>query len=197
MKSIVKIVISLMLVALTNFAINAQQGSPELNKKNTVEVDKDSSQGDYKDWQKVELGQYSFYIPKDFKLKEIQGIDAIGWEYKSDDFYFIVIQGPYAPGPGAYGRKIKSIKYKPLLIDKVVAQMWFYEDESETYKFVGAINFQPPKFKVDSVTIYLKSKDCKGQELAEKIFLSIKFNDTSQKKGNKIKNKTSNPIKKN
>lgn len=181
MKVTVEIVISLLLAAIVySSAADAQQSSPTSDKKAAVEIEKDLHQEDYKDWQKIESGAYSFYAPKDFNLTKKRGADAEYFIYKSKDVDFTIVEGPYAPDPSPTPTKGKNVKYKSLLIDKVPVRICSYEYESDDYKYVRAIRFQPPKWKGIWVAISLHSKDAKGQELAEKIFLSIKFNRDSK-----------------
>ena len=192
MKHISRIVISLMITASANYIADAQQSSPESNKKDTVNIEKNDNQDGYKDWQKVELGAYLLYVPKDFKLTKKQGVDSTYWEYRSEDINFIIIEGPHAGNPSPTGSSTKSIKYKSLLIDGSTAQMISYKDESRDYKYVRAVSFRPPKWKISRVAIFVDSKNVEGQELAEKIFQSIKFDSTKKSEDINLPKKRNN-----
>lgn len=176
MRLTIKIIVSLFLLALTNSVANAQQDKKEPNKRNILKARSDFSQEAYKDWQKVALRQFSFYVPKNFRLEEVKGIDTTEWHYKSDEINFIVIMGAYAPSYSVKDKKTGSLKYKSFQIDNIDAEMWFYEVANKEYNYISAIHFQPPMLKVSSVTIYLESKALTGQQIAEKVFKSIRFN---------------------
>ena len=146
-------------------------------KSHTAEQNQTPELSQYEDWQKAEFAMYSLYVPKDFKIIKKPGVDSTYWEYRSESVDFVIIEGPYAGNPSPTKNSSKKIKYTSLLIDGVNMEMVSYEDESRSHKYVRAISFRPPKWKISWVAIFIDSKNTEGQEMAKKIFESIRFKD--------------------
>jgi hypothetical protein len=175
MKIIFNIFISLLLIAFVSNGVKAQQSLPE-----SVEQKLDSN--NYKSWRKVELPEFSIYVPKEFKLEKLSGIDTTGWSYKDKDVNFLIYSGSSVlDGPLKTQQKLQGYKEKIVFIGEIFIRMWFYKDDSEEspfvdYPYMGVASFKNPIIKGSKYVIILMSKDSEGQELAEKIFLSLKFN---------------------
>jgi hypothetical protein len=174
------IIFSLLLIVncIGVFAQQSQERKLTILRKNTTEPNKSIDLSQYKDWYKAEMGAYSFYVPKNFKLTKIRGVDATIWESKTENVNFGILEGTNVGLENPIKGYSSNVKYKSLLIEEVTAQMVFFVNNSEDYKYVSAISFMPPKWKISTVSITLYSKDVGGQELAKKIFESIRFNDT-------------------
>lgn len=158
----------------------------QIDRKNNikqVEEIKPFNINEYKQWQKINLGEISFYASKEIKIGKRQGIDSPYWTYTSNDLTLSVYAGPYSPKPGGE-KRLPSYSDKIVYIDKVLAWVWFYEEEKEQLKYAASARFmfQETKNGITKLsdnrafTIVLFSRNPNINEVAEKIFASVRFN---------------------
>jgi len=130
-----------------------------------------------KDWQKIELDGFSFYLPPELKPREVRGRESAVWIFTSQNLELLIILGPFLPEPSSFQNEA-NYKAKNVSIDGKKAITFFYkddEDDEENRPLVAAVHF--PRFYQTNDTLIF-SANCrsrKEKKLAKKIFLSIKF----------------------
>jgi hypothetical protein len=196
MKKLIQSVSVLLIVVFLSLALKAQQPAQKEKGDNSIEIAEPFDISKYNDFQEVFFDEFSIFVPKSYKIEKKWSIDGGGQGYKDNENDFNVSLSPFAPVPATTEKELPSYKERKIFINQIYAWMWSYQKKNGDYKYVTGINFKLRKRKGIRATISLHSKDPQNRELAEKIFLSIRFNDTSQKKDNKIKNKSSNSIQK-
>jgi hypothetical protein len=164
MKSSINLALCLLLVVTSFSGIEAQQSQ-------AARITSDSNE--YREWRKIDVGIFEFHAPKELKGGKRQGIDSRVWKYESADLVLDIDAGLYSGFPSVE-RTGATYREMFLTVDGASAWMWFYEDPKNELRYVSGANFSFKGLN-ESVTIELNSKDIKGQEIAEKMFKSVKF----------------------
>lgn len=132
----------------------------------------DARAGEYEGWQKIETGIFVFYAPKELKGGKRQGIDSSVYRYKSDALVLEIDAGVYAGFPSPEGKT--NERHKFMTVDGATALLWFYEYEKGEWRYACGVHFTFKGLN-ESITMNVASKSQGGQEIAEKIFKSVKF----------------------
>lgn len=130
---------------------------------------------DYKDWQKVELSSFKFYIPNNLKSKSVKCYEGNCYHFESEDLKLTVDVNTDAWRP-TFERSYASYLSKFVQIGGRSAWIWHFEDEG-IYKYISGVNFKFKEDKNYGMGIYLSSKTKNVSEVAEKIFNSVTFNN--------------------
>jgi hypothetical protein len=165
MKNPIKPVFVLLLSVVSVSIVNAQT---------TREATQPSDLRQYEGWQKIDLGIFSFYAPKELRGGERRGIDSRAWKYESDNLILEIDAGLYSGYP-TLEREKPSYREKFLRINGASAWIWFYEEEKSNFKYIGGVHFSFKGLN-EAITMSLSSKDSDGQKISEKIFMSVRFN---------------------
>jgi hypothetical protein len=143
----------------------------QTGEKNSIEKAK-IRKSDYKDWQKVELSNLSFYIPKELKKQETKCIDGGCYLFKSEELK-LSIDVNSAAGFPTYEKKNPTYSEKFFQIDD--AKAWIWSVENDRYKYESGVLFEFEKIKNYRIGMYLFSESQNIKDLAKKIFKSVKF----------------------
>lgn len=133
-------------------------------------------------WKKFDLPLFSFFAPSDFVSEPFKGKDSAIWKYKNQDLELTIDLGLYSAKPVEDKNEDNYVE-KSAVIDKkkaTIVSFKFSNSESKEFNYITAVYFP----KIDSgetkLSLIAHSKTPEKQEIAEKIFRSIKFK--SQKK---------------
>jgi hypothetical protein len=152
-----------------------------------IEKSKTFNVKDYEGWQKISIDEFSFYVPKDFKLEKKMGIDLECWEHETDSVHLKIYSGARFPEHSYSIKQRSTFNEKSLYINDIFTDIASYEYESRyyPYKYIDTARFYIDKQTNETgMIIYLASKDS-AKELVEKIFLSVKLKDASVTKTKK------------
>lgn len=128
-----------------------------------------------KDWQFVELPQFSFYIPHGFSKKKSKCYDGPchGFEDGLRHIGVDINTGVFGP---SFERGLPSYEEKWTCVSGRRALIWHREQDdfsNSKYKYVSAVLFQYDE-KRRLAVVYL-SKTAHEKQTAENIFTSIRF----------------------
>jgi hypothetical protein len=129
-------------------------------------------------WQKHDIQILSFSDPSELKFKSGVGHDSQTWRYDSPKFELMIGLGVYEGKPEK-SRNEQNYTEKSVIIDQKEATIVFseYTDrESGEFKYVAALFFTEVISGEDKLRFVAYCKTPEEQKIAEKIFLSIKFN---------------------
>lgn len=130
-----------------------------------------------KNWQKIKLKSLSLKIPVELKQKNVNCFDSECYAFESEEIY-LSIDVSSAVGYPTSQKRYASFLEKTVEIDGSFGKIWHFEENKETdpnYKFKSGVVIFSEKDKGSKVGISIFSKDLAIEELAEKIFKSIKL----------------------
>jgi hypothetical protein len=134
-------------------------------------------------WRKVELKDFSFYIPSDMKERKVRGTDSEIWEFRSKGITLSIDYGVFSPECASLDRP--EYREERVVVDGRAAKVCAYRRSDKydaTYpekdrEYFTAINF-PDVWGGDSgsrLTFDAACLDSSTQETAKRIFQTIKF----------------------
>ena len=180
MKNYTQIVVRLLLIGLClSYPIVGQNP----RKQNTIEIAEPFDIRNYAEWQKKDFYDFSIYVPKDLKGKTERGIDTSSWIAKNEKFELYVYQGSHPPNsPSSRQREFFGFEEKDIFINGIFSQEWKYDDVNNNYKYIREILFfNDAVYKNYRAYLVFSFNDKSISELADKIFHSLVFNNTSDR----------------
>ena len=128
-------------------------------------------------WKKFDLPLFSFFAPSDFVSEPFKGKDSAIWKYKNQDLELTIDLGLYSAKPTEDKDEDNYVE-KSVVVDKkkaTIVSFKFSDSDSKEFKYVTAVYF--PRIGLDEtkLSFIANSKTSEKQEIAEKIFRSIKF----------------------
>lgn len=173
-----KLIFSFLIIGISFITSSAQQKPLKETPDEGVKIfDADK----YKDWQKIELPNFSFSAPNDVKRfnEKKRCIDSECYDLKSEKFEIIIDHNFDAGRPTSFERRYESYQDKTFQVGKAFVWFWSFEKEiirpNHTYNFeIGAL-FQISEN--DRLGIYFFSDDKNSKDIAEKIVTSFQFKE--------------------
>jgi len=165
------------LVIGTSLSI-AQENEIKSEQRVSIETIKEIRSKEYKDWQKINLSNLSFYAPKELIPKKPNCYDSNCYTFESKDL-FLSIDISSAVGYPISAKKLPGFSEKIIKVDKAFGAIWYFKENEETdpiYKYKSGVLFRfadNSDYKI-GISIFSKNEDIK--EIAEKMFKSVKFN---------------------
>ncbi len=169
-----RIILSSIIFALLLVPCLAQK---KANNKVKTEKSKSFNVKDYEGWQKIPVGEFSLYVPRDFKVVKKMGADLSYWAYKTDSIDLQIYSGSRLPKRSSVEENFSTYDEKSLYINNIFTNIWSYEYEikQHPYKYIEVARFYIDKqVNENGMVIYVGSKD-DSKELVEKIFLSVEI----------------------
>jgi len=134
-------------------------------------------------WNKIELGDFSFYAPPDMKNRNVRGIDSAVWEFRNHSMTLNLDYGMYSNDLKSY---VDQPEYRAewLGIDgkkAVIATLRMRDKDmaaspEKDRKYIAAVYFPDVNSgEKTKLTFWASCVDSATQESAKRIFLSIKF----------------------
>lgn len=131
---------------------------------------------DYKDWKKIVLGKFVFYVPPDFDLKLKAGLDSSYWAYSGPDIEFFVDLRPNMPRPDAHEQSLISYKDEKVWINSIFVWKWSYVNEQLKFRYVSVARFYAErKASGEGAILSLRSSNEECKKIAENIFQSVRL----------------------
>lgn len=134
-------------------------------------------------WQEINLQHFSFSVPYGMKPVEAKGIDSAIWKYANKAISLTIELGLYSGKPSVYAKE-PDYREEETRIDGRRATICFFRDSevgSEDQPYVAALYFSNVDGKATKLSFFVVSNSPKGQEIAKRIFLSVKFNKSKRK----------------
>lgn len=156
----------LVLMSLTSFGQQASKVPP-------TEVSKEEQCKVLDDLKEVDLGFLKLSIPSRLVDQKAKGIEGGYWKFIGDGMVLSVDRNVDAWRP-TFERDYPSYKEDVILIDGVRSRLWSFSDEAKSH-FVYGANYATEKNHRVGLGIYLQSDSKNLEELATKVFLSVRF----------------------
>jgi hypothetical protein len=188
MKMTISIFLLLFLVVITFDSAIGQ--NPQFNSEVYPEKVNLFDEKDYAGWQKIELKNLLFYAPKELKSQKVMCYDSDCYRFQSDDLILDLSFDVESRG-STTEKSYPNYSENLLLINDNVALSWFFERKMGEFNSFAGIRFIYEKTNNQFVritsnkkalTMKLFFKEFNNQEMAKKIFRSIKFKNELKKK---------------
>jgi hypothetical protein len=130
----------------------------------------------YEGWQKIELGWFSFYLPKEVKRVESgkRCWDSTCQSFESTEFV-MKIDDSFDVRYPRYQRRFESYKDKTFRIGKAHAWLLFFQRADKPKKYEAGILFQPEEENGQRLKFTFLSDRADIMKTAEKIAISVHF----------------------
>ena len=132
------------------------------------------------DWRRIDLRYFSFYLPPDMKESEATGIDSFVWHAVSDSARLTVDLGPhsndltsYVEWPG-FHQETLVIDYRQARICTFRQSEQFMDSADGDRLYIAAAYFADIG-RGDQLTLWFATNRPKHQQIAKRVFKSIKF----------------------
>ncbi len=130
------------------------------------------------DWQKIDLGTFSFQIPIEMKSRDAKGIDSAIWKYSDENSELVIDLGIYSAKPESYSDEPEYTEEKVVIGGKNAVIISFRDSEpnNEDLEYFTGIYFPKVDSRGTKLSFVIYSRNSKtNQAIARKIFNSIKF----------------------
>jgi hypothetical protein len=128
----------------------------------------------YAGWQKVEFSPFSFYVPKELKRSKLMAYDLGYYRYESDNLVLDIATGKNA-FPPSRERGFANYSHRSEVVNGAAAWIWHYDLEDGRFTHGAGARFVAGGPEKDALTITLLSKVGDLKEVAEKVFMSVRF----------------------
>lgn len=175
MKITVKSILSILFIGLSLVSVLGQQSQETPKSKLTTKETESLKQKEYEGWQKIDLEELSFYLPKELKQVPAQGYDSKVYSFENHDSVLNISIDNSLSLTGSF-KGFKNYSEKPVTIEKTAwGWMRFFETGNE-YNYTSNVKFRFFEVKNYEISMSLFHKNSKDSETAKKIFESVKFN---------------------
>lgn len=145
----------------------------------SVDSEKQLKDEDYKDWRKIELRRFSFYVPPGLIQTDVKCVESGCYTFKVDSMVVGVDVNPDAYRP-SYERKFASYKEKRFWVDEVngiYAWQWSFEQErnQSEYQYHYGCLFIFENQKHYKVNFSVLSDTAAAEKIATGICRSVRF----------------------
>lgn len=132
------------------------------------------------DWKRVDLRYFSFYLPPDIKESEVQGIDSFVWQAVSDSARLTIDLGAHSNDLTSY-LEWPGFHQETLVIDSRQARICTFRhseqfmDSADGDRLYIAAAYFADIGRGDQLTLWFASNRPNDQQIAKRVFKSIKF----------------------
>jgi hypothetical protein len=134
-----------------------------------------------RDWILVQVDHIQFSVPADLKQQNVVGRDSDFWHFRNDRIWLDIERGIHAEVSDIYRKNTDYVERSTRINGKVARLYSFRLDDStlsrmgENLVFVVAVTFENLDKPKNRLTLWAYCKGPGEQELAKKIFSSVKF----------------------
>lgn len=167
------VIFGLILIILLGKTVEAQQNTQKPSNSSIADVAITRNPEGNSDWTKVDFDKFLLYLPKDFKVKKIEGPDFSFELYEYEQFEVMVLDS-IVSGPSVKEQKLSSFNRKYLYINKIFTHIWWYKSEESSNTYIAeACFYLDNKIEGDTALVRVVSKEDNFETLAKEIFLSF------------------------
>lgn len=135
---------------------------------------------DYKGWQKIETGRFSFYAPPELRKKETRCYESC-YRYESDSYNLFIDNDPAAWFPSQPIISFPSYCEKWFQIEGAVIWIWHFEELSKQPKYTSGAYFKSVDGNNPLFGMYVTANK-EMRDTAEKIFKSVRSDKSKPSK---------------